>query len=105
MARSGVFLLLVLADGPAAVAGGSGPSLKEPEETEELGVLGRVEPAELGRRAGDGDRRPPWVLRDGEVCTGDTDPTALGGEGEWNCVCGGEARLIWLYKSESPASC
>lgn len=91
--------MLVLAEGPAAAAAAaeeeagsleassSGPSLKEPEENEELGVLGRVEAAEAGRRAGDGERRPPWVVvmeeGDGEVKTGDNDPTALGGgEGE-----------------------
>ncbi len=89
----------MLAEGPAAAAAeeeagsleasSSGPSLKEPEENEELGVLGRVEAAEAGRRAGDGERRPPWVVvvvmeeGDGEVKTGDNDPTALGGgEGE-----------------------
>ncbi len=91
--------MLVLAEGPAAAAAAaeeeagsleassSGPSLKEPEENEELGVLGRVEAAEAGRRAGDGERRPPWVVvmeeGDVEVKTGDNDPTALGGgEGE-----------------------
>ncbi len=90
----------MLAEGPAAAAAAaaaeeeagsleassSGPSLKEPEENEELGVLGRVEAAEAGRRAGDGERRPPWVVvvmeeGDGEVKTGDNDPLR-GGEGE-----------------------
>lgn len=65
IARSGVFLLLLLllADGPTRRPAGicfdassSGPSLKEPEEMEELGVLGRVEappaPEGAGRGAG-----------------------------------------------------
>lgn len=66
IARSGVFLLLLLllADGPTRRAAGicfdassSGPSLKEPEEMEELGVLGRVEapPAPEGAGRGDGE--------------------------------------------------
>ncbi len=119
IAGSGVFLLVVLlADGSTRVANFeasslSGPSsLEEPEENEELGVLGRgveapPEAAASGRRAGDGDRHP-WFVEEGdgeEVRTGDSEPV---GEGEWNCVfiCReGEEEENCIWKSAMSPSC
>jgi hypothetical protein len=118
IAGSGVFLLGVLLGSTRvasfeASSSSSGPSsLEEPEENEELGVLGRgveapPEAAASGRRAGDGDRHP-WFVAEGdgeEVRTGDTEPV---GEREWNCVfiCKeGEEEENRIWKSAMSPSC